>query len=63
MSAAKKALVENENRPLQDILRDRLRHFMPHMAGHLDWIHKNDIEEVWKDYVEQHERGDSRRAD
>ncbi|KIW13587.1 hypothetical protein PV08_08776 [Exophiala spinifera] len=52
MSAAKKALAENENRPLDDILSDRLRHFMPDMAGQLDWIHKNDIEQVWKDFLE-----------
>lgn len=60
MSAAKKALVENGNRPLEDILRDRLRHFFPDIAGHLDWIHKNDIEQVWKDYVEQHKGSDIR---
>ncbi|EXJ91868.1 hypothetical protein A1O3_00418 [Capronia epimyces CBS 606.96] len=52
MSAAKRARVESENRPLEDILRDRLRHFFPDMAGHLDWIHKNDIGQVWKAYVE-----------
>jgi len=43
---------ETENATFEDILRARLRAFGLAATGNLDWIYKNDIAQVWKDYIE-----------